>query len=695
MGIPILSKCKNCSRILVSLVLIIIPVLLFVTSLDTIQTRNKAWYGSGYDPEYAYLLNSLNMARFKLAGHADHPGTTMQVAGGLVLEGAWLVDKRGDNLTRAVLSEPEHYIRILNVATAVIGSLALFVLALFLYRRTRNIWYSLLLQLTPFVSGFLLFNGFTRVTQEVMQMVAAFAMAAVSLVWFFDPNQKDSRKYIVLFGIISGFGMASKVLFAPLMIIPLMLLKSFRHKAMFILLSILAFVFFTLPILKMYPYMFNWFYRLFIHSGQYGSGDAAVIDTSKYFNELINLIKINPVLAVIFGFSVLVLIGLIIKKLIKRGEPFSPMSRLLLAVVLAQSAGYLLIAKQPKAAYLLPYESVTAINLVLIVCLVSSFFKHKTIKTGITALITITLMVLIIPNGIARKEALYSGIHNPLMENGWQAAVSAPGRKAIICSNPGSSPVTGLYFGNAYSVRRYNHDLQEIYPDYFTLDIYNKNINHWDGNPIDIESLFEEYKEQIYILGNENELSAIQEVIQIPDENWEMKKIYDDGYQIIMAPVRSKSGMLNERKLIFCAAETFPGDTSDVLTCDGFSYTGSVEKNKYFSGTSGIKSELSPYAFTVKPQVFNMGDSLSISVMASGNPEDLRIIFSTEGSDEVYLSSEGPVLTDNIEWSLIQMQVKINEEMAGKLYKAYVWNKGNSIAYFDNFRMEYFSTNKN
>ena len=695
MGIPILYKCKNCTRTLVSVVLIIIPCLLFVTSLETIQTRNKSWYSGGYDPEYAYLLNSLNTARFRLPGHIDHPGTTTQVAGGIVLEGAWLIDPRGENLTQSVLTEPEHYIRVLNIATAIIGSLALYIFALFLYHRTRNIWYSLLLQLTPFVSGFLLFNGFTRVTQEVMQMIAGFAMATVALIWFFDPHHKDSRKYIILFGIIAGFGMASKVLFAPLLIIPLVLLKNFRHKIMFVALSIIAFVFFTLPILKMYPHMLNWFYQLFIHSGQYGSGNTEIIDSSKYFNELLNLFIINPVLAAIFGFSVLILIGLIINKLIKRGEPFSPMSRLFLAVVLAQSAGYLLIAKQPKAAYLLPYESVAAINVVLIVCLISSFFKSKYAKTGAIAIITATLMILGIPYGITQKETLYSSEHNVLMENGWQAAISAPGRKGIICSNPGSSPVAGLYFGNAYSIRRYSSDLQQIYQDYYILDTYNNNINQWDGVPIEIETLFAKYKEQLYIVGSENELNSVRELLQISDTNWKMSKIYDDGYQIIMAPVRRVNGKFNERKLIFCGAESLPADTLEMVKCDDFSFTGSVETNKYFSGMSGVNTALSPYAFTVKPQVLNLGDSLHISVMASGNPDDLRIIFSSEGSNEVYIPSEGPTPTDKKEWSLIQMQVKVNEEMAGKSYKAYAWNKGNSIAYFDNFRMERFSPAKN
>ncbi len=39
-----------------------------------------------YDPDYTYMLDALNLARMKNIGHIDHPGTTVQAAGAIVLK---------------------------------------------------------------------------------------------------------------------------------------------------------------------------------------------------------------------------------------------------------------------------------------------------------------------------------------------------------------------------------------------------------------------------------------------------------------------------------------------------------------------------------------------------------------------------------------------------------------------------------
>ena len=57
-----------------------------------------AWrrpYFLDYDPEYAYLLNSLNLLEMSVPGHFDHPGTPLQEFGALVLLVQWLAGGAG------------------------------------------------------------------------------------------------------------------------------------------------------------------------------------------------------------------------------------------------------------------------------------------------------------------------------------------------------------------------------------------------------------------------------------------------------------------------------------------------------------------------------------------------------------------------------------------------------------------------
>ena len=688
---------KTGQHLLTSAILLLIPLLLFITSLQTIQSRDKVWYGGGYDPEYAYLFNALNMARFRLVGHIDHPGTTMQMAGGIVLEGAWLADKRGENLTQAVLSEPEHYIRILNVTSAIIGSLSLFVLAFLFYYRTQNVWYSLLLQLTPFVSGFLLFNGFTRVTQEVMLMVAAFAMATAALIWLFDPHQKESRRYILLFGIISGFGMASKVLFVPLMIIPFILIEPFKSKIKFVLVSLGSFILFTLPIIRLYPNMLYWFYRLFIHSGQYGAGEKAVIDTSKYFGELLNLIKINPVLAIIVGLSVLVLIVFLLKCRFHKDRSFPPMAKLLLAVVLAQAAGYLLIAKQPKAAYLLPYESVVAINLVIMLHGLVSMFRWKWLRSMISALLVLMFMIILIPNSLAKKRSLYNTNHNPLWEQTWQAASSSLGRTAVITTNPGISPVPALYFGNAYSRSRYANELKQIYPNFYINDYYKGHVVDWSGNVVNFPELYKKYNGQIYHLGMKSQSKVFIDSMKNSAPEFQFQKVYkNDRLEIISPWKKDEQQQLYLQKIIFCGGEIADSNGNQAAFCNGFSYIGIPDTKNAFSGKASIKAEPgNPYAYTVESFVAQVGDSVSVSVWPSARSGAAKIVMSSVEPEGFYYTSVDDTITKNTGWQLLQLNHKINQDEAGMPLKIYVWNKGKDPAWFDNFRMEYYSALKN
>lgn len=677
-------------RLLVSFILLVIPAILLITSLETIKARDKAWYGGGYDPEYAYLFNSLNTARFRLPGHIDHPGTTVQVTGGLVLLGNRAFDQSDKSLKTAVLSDPEHYIRILNVATAVIGSLALFILALFLAGTTGNVWFALLLQLTPFISGFVLFNGFTRITQELMLMVAAFSLAAVSIVWYLDNKQAQTRNYILLFGIISGFGMASKLLFAPLMLIPMVLFYPLKEKFRYLITTGISFVVFTLPVIRLYPNMIYWVYRLFFHTGQYGTGSKGIIDTSVYFEELIDLFFVSPVLAMIFGISILVLILLVFLRIRNGYQTGKRASRMLLAITLAQAAGYLLVAKQPKEAYLLPYESIAAVNVIILLHLAVSLIPAKMAKNVFTGFITICCILLIVPYGLSRKKTIYSAERNPVWESDWQAATCEAGKNAVIFANPGSSPVTGLYFGNAYSLRRYVPELKEIYPDYYSMDLSTGTINHWSLQPVSLDSLFKAYKGRLSFIGPSALSERLQNLLGNKTSGWRFEPVYFNEYQVIMKPVELDArGSTVERRLVFSAAEAEPQHHESVLRSEGIELPGLLSFERKYSGESSILTNpQSPYAFSVLPDLLQPGDKLEVSVFYSGNYNDVRLVLSGDDASKFYNTASPDSAGVMEAWYRVTMSAVIPETMKGKRVKLYAWNKGIGNVYFDNFRVE-------
>lgn len=467
------------------LVLIIIPYAIFQISLNEINDREKDWYGAGYDPSYAYLYNSLNVATFRLVGHFDHPGTPMQITGAVILHITWLIaDRNSETLTEDVLSNPEYYLRILNIATAVISSLFLWLIAILLQRKTKSLWIALLFQMSPFISGVILYNGFLRTSQESMLMVASLAFAAYCLIWLFDNGNTPKKKHLMVFGIISGFGLASKMIFAPLILIPLMLFRNKPDMKRLLVTTIISFIIFTLPIVPLYPNMGWWVIRLFIHSGIYGTGSMTVVEPGSYVQSLKELILSEPLFLMIFIISVVFLISVIIDK-VRTKKWFSQKEYvLILAIVLTQTLGFIITAKHPKASYLLPYECLSMTILIILFNNLLSRVNNNYLKYSVQSIVTLSLIITLFSYGIQRRNTLYTIEENNEYEEAWQFADK--NGDIVIGVNPGPSPIAAAFFGNTYSKYHYGEALSGIYPKYYIFDTYKNKLTNFNGVGIDL-----------------------------------------------------------------------------------------------------------------------------------------------------------------------------------------------------------------
>lgn len=681
------KRYNSVKSLLKVLLLAALPLLLFLTSLHTIKEREKVWYGAGYDPEYAYLFNSLNIATFKLVGHFDHPGTPMQVYGALVLQGSRLFHPVEESLTQAVLSNPEAYLRLLNIATALLTALSIMIAGSFILRRTENLWYALILQLIPFISGFILYNAFARITQEAMLMIASLALAAALVDWLVNSTPEKESGYIKAFGIISGFGMASKILFAPLLLIPLLLLSNFKDRKRYILFTIGAFVVFTLPVVTLYPNMAWWVVKLFIFTGQYGSGEIGLVDTFSYPQNLWWIIKANPILAVLF---VAGLFLLIIQFVIKRGrqvQTHSKSYRLLGAVVAAIGMGYLIVAKQPKEAYLLPYEMISSVLLILLLFQIGRLHIMKKPRPWIPALLTLTFAGTIVPSGLAAKKKIYSPDKNPLWETSWLATEIASPNSIRIFAHPASSPVAALFFGNAYSHWRYTGILKKLYPDTYLYNIADDKIVDWDNTPVEADELLKSGNNRILMQGPVETAQAMLQALNIRGIYIQYDPFYKDEKQImLMAFPRKDTSLYTKQTLIFSSAET-QKELSQPLAAEGFKIHGNMDCSKSFSGMcSMITDKEHPYAFTTKSILLHPGDSIQGQVQAFGKQSTLKLVVSESNTNKVMLRSTES--SDKDEQWVVHNITFVNTTDSVVNVFVYCLNSGNSPAWFDDFYLE-------
>lgn len=483
---------------LVFLILTIIPLISLTTSLNIIKEREKVWYAGDYDPSYAYLYNSLNIATFRLVGHFDHPGTPMQITGSVILWSTWLFSTDHSNtLTEDVISDPEYYLRALNISTAILTSLVLLFLSVLIWERTRQFWIAFLFQLSPFISGLVLYNGLTRTSQESMLLMASLAYAATCLLWIFaDANQ--GKKHLLMFGIIAGFGLASKIIFAPLLIIPLIIYKAFADRMKFIKYSIISFIIFTLPIIPLYPRMGWWIIKLFIHSGIYGTGSVTVIEPTGYLQALSNLVVSEPVYSVFYLAVFIGAIALLLRKWIT-GKPWNKETIVLAAILLTQTIGFLITAKHPKSSYLLPYESLATTGFIIILSILFAKIQTKTIKGIAITIILLPLSFFLIKHGLESRNKLFSTDTNHSYEQAWLKAVT--NADAVIGINPGPTPIAAAYFANTYSWNQYGNLLTRLYPKYYIFDTYKNQLTTFDGKSVNIDSIREKHGNRVSIIG--------------------------------------------------------------------------------------------------------------------------------------------------------------------------------------------------
>ncbi|HAR48549.1 hypothetical protein ER57_15040 [Smithella sp. SCADC] len=134
--------------------LLILSAILLFTAAFLHNAHGPYWLSYNSDPEYLYLISSLTLAESKQTGSPGHPGSTLQILGAATLKISHALDfSEKDSLEFAVLKNPEFYLTIINTVLVTLNTLLLFIIGLTAFILSKNIWLSLLLQLSPFLSN--------------------------------------------------------------------------------------------------------------------------------------------------------------------------------------------------------------------------------------------------------------------------------------------------------------------------------------------------------------------------------------------------------------------------------------------------------------------------------------------------------------------------------------------------------------
>lgn len=232
------------------------------------------------DPEYIYFSSGLCIAcgKFHL-GHIDNPGTPLQYLTALVMRAVYIFRNKELPFVDDVLAHPDMYLRVLNLVLTSVVAVFMYWAGKLAARISRNNWYGLALQTAPFFAA-IIFGNIGRITPENLIPLPAMLLSLLLLKAIYTDEYRENWRDALLYGLVSAFGLSIKLTYFPLWIVPLIVLSRWKNRIVYSITAILSFFVFAIPVVVRFNAFKGWVKGLFFHSGNYGKGDANIVDWS-------------------------------------------------------------------------------------------------------------------------------------------------------------------------------------------------------------------------------------------------------------------------------------------------------------------------------------------------------------------------------------------------------------------------------
>jgi len=358
--------------------LLVLPAL-FVAVLFVMRGSSLPfWQVFNLDPDYYYLLNGLMIVEGLAPTDVSHPGTPVQVFVALVLRLMHVGQPTGA-VVEAVLNAPEAHLAVITTVLYPLVGLALVVMGGAFLRTTGRLAPALLAQSAPFLSMIIPKFGLHPKPEPFLIIAVCLLMAAALRVvrapaLLTAPTLTD--RHAGWLGAAIGFGIACKMQFLALGLVPLFMLDRRRLLLVLPLATIAGFLVFTAPAFPSRDIWFDWVGRMVLHSGAYGAGATTVVDTGRYPKAIIGLFGSKLIFTAVFVASLLALAGY--ARLRRRGLlAAEPLARLLAGILCAQAFLILIIAKQAAAHYMVPALMLTGPSLAILWVLSAKVFPVR------------------------------------------------------------------------------------------------------------------------------------------------------------------------------------------------------------------------------------------------------------------------------------------------------------------------------
>jgi hypothetical protein len=233
----------------------------------------------------------------------------------------------------------------------------LLALGIFAYRKTNNLVFSLLVQLSVFIS-FEIYYGLVIFSPENFLILSIILISGILVYYVYDDDSdKHTLSLAIILGIVCGFGSVSKLNFVPVCLLPLLLLKGFRNKLIFVFVSAFTFLLFFLPAISNIGRFLKWSGNLTVNNGIHGKTDLSGFNLSVYLENIVVIFSKDVFFTIVFLLIIIVLVyDLLVwrkDRSVQTNSTLQKIRRVLWAIMFTMAFQVMVVAKNylPYAQY--------------------------------------------------------------------------------------------------------------------------------------------------------------------------------------------------------------------------------------------------------------------------------------------------------------------------------------------------------
>ena len=274
------------------------------------------------------------------------------------------------------------------------------------------------------------------------------------------------------------------------MVIPIIIIPNLKDKIKYLIGSIIVFFIFTLPISIHYYDFFSWIISLSIHTGNYGSGNATIIEPSMFFNNIIILLSDNFIFTIIFFFSIIFILFCQIIPKYRKYFYISHKFRVLVGLTIAQLIQLLIVSKHFSHFYMMPALMLTGTLMIFLVLNIQNIFKINIKRYALILFISICLIfyaafVLTEINSYLSFLNKYR-IECESIDNLLESKYASYTKVYYFRS---STKMYALKLGDDLAGLEYGKLLNELYPNNYFYNIWDKKYYDFQENQLATDQL--------------------------------------------------------------------------------------------------------------------------------------------------------------------------------------------------------------